>query len=83
MGYWKHCPNCDEAFALQSTLNEHLTECAPRGKRIAYLEGELRRIAHGNWSSPPIDSESANTYAQIVNEMQNIAKLALTAIVSE
>lgn len=50
--------------------------------RIAYLEGELRRIAHGNWSSPHIDSASAQTYAQIADEMQNIAKLALTAIVN-
>ncbi len=52
-------------------------------RRVAYLEGELRRIAHGNWSSPTVDSASANTYAQIVDEMQNIAKLALTAIVAE
>jgi hypothetical protein len=52
-------------------------------RRIAYLEGELRRIANGNWQSPPIDSASANTYAHIVNEMQNIAKMALTAIVAE
>lgn len=52
-------------------------------KRLAYLEGELRRIAHGNWRRPEIDSESANTYAQIAAEMQNIAKLALTAIVSD
>lgn len=51
--------------------------------RIAHLEGALRRIAHGNWRRPEIDSESANTYAQIAAEMQNIASLALTAIVSE
>lgn len=52
-------------------------------RRIAYLEGELRRIAHGNWATPRIDSPAANTYAQIANEMQNIAALALTAIVAE
>lgn len=62
--------------------DDHTALCIEQ-RRIAYLEGELRRIAHGNWSSPPIDSASANTYAQIVNEMQNIAKLALTAVVSE
>jgi len=52
-------------------------------RRLAYLEGQLSRIANGNWQSPPIDSEGANTYAHIVSEMQNIAKLALTAIVAE
>lgn len=51
-------------------------------RRIEYLEGELRRIANGNWQSPEIDSASANTYAQIAAEMRNIATLALTAIVS-
>lgn len=54
-----------------------------QARRIAYLEGELRRIAHGSWSAPVVDSASANTYAQIAAEMQNIAKLALTAIVSD
>lgn len=56
---------------------------APLERRITYLESQLRRIAHGDWQSPVIDSESANTYAQIKAEMQNIAALALTAIVSE
>lgn len=50
--------------------------------RIAYLEGELRRIAHGNWRSPEIDSASARTYAQIAAEMRSIATMALGAIVS-
>lgn len=48
-------------------------------RRMTYLEGELRRIAHGNWSSPQPDSAAANTYAQIAAEMQNIARLAITA----
>jgi len=48
-------------------------------RRIVYLESQLRRIAHGNWSNPLIDSAGANTYAQIASEMRNIAKLALTA----
>lgn len=56
--------------------------CDHLEKRIAYLEGELRRIAHGNWQSPEIDSASAHTYAQIATEMRNIAALALGAIVS-
>lgn len=41
MGLWKHCPNCDEAFALQSTLNEHLTECALRGNEGKIYDPQL------------------------------------------
>ena len=52
-------------------------------RRERYLESQLRRIAHGNWQTPEIDSANANTYAQIAAEMQNIAKLAITATVTE
>lgn len=48
-------------------------------RRMKYLEGELRRIAHGGWQSPQPDSEIANIYAHIAAEMQNIARLSLTA----
>lgn len=39
----KACPHCEREFALQSTLNKHLDECAPTAKRIAELETAARR----------------------------------------
>lgn len=27
---WKDCPHCDQRFALQASLNDHLRECGGR-----------------------------------------------------
>lgn len=48
------------------------------GDEIRHLRAALSDIAHGNWSSPTVDSEAANVYAQIVNEMQARARSALS-----
>ena len=46
--------------------------------QIDRLEAALREIAFGNWAAPTVDSEAANIYAQIVAEMQERARNALS-----
>lgn len=77
-------PSINDVFAaLGVTEAEYREASGADGKfkwpkqRGAQLEGALRDIAHGNWSSPNVDSEAANVYAQIVNEMQARARAAL------
>lgn len=43
----------------------------------ARLYNALSEIAFGGWSRPNVDSEAANTYARIVDEMQSRARMAL------
>ncbi len=34
---WKDCPHCFKAFALQSSLNEHLEVCRSPEERVVLL----------------------------------------------
>lgn len=43
----------------------------------ARLYNALSEVAFGNWGGPKVDSAAANDYAQIVAEMQRIARAAL------
>lgn len=35
---WKDCPRCDQRFALQASLNEHLRECGGQRETMEYTE---------------------------------------------
>ena len=62
-------------------LQHHYKHHREAGERLHTQYCELRevleRIAGNSWSAPAIDSESANTYAQVVAEMQRIAREAV------
>lgn len=67
---------------LTETNDASLPGCmAPDGAEpcsaYARLYNALSDIAFGNWASPKVDSETANTYAKIVDEMQTRARAAL------
>lgn len=75
-----HDPDLIIAAGLQAG-REAVNTLSSREKAYMQMEEALERICDKGmaWSSPPIDSEAANTYAQIAAEMQAIASAALTA----
>lgn len=53
--------------------------CREAAAEIERLRAALQDIAFGSWSRPDVDSASANTYAQVVAEMQERAAAAIRA----
>jgi hypothetical protein len=56
-----------------------LQTCAAGGVPDGTAIAALREIAFGNYSAPDIDGAAAETYAKIVDRMQDVAREALSA----
>lgn len=65
----------EQMLANELSLLVEIANLKTTNKR---MHSALSDVAFGSWGTPAIDSEGASIYAQIVAEMQNRARAALS-----